>query len=286
MSASAGTTRPSARWWRPFRTPASWACRLLVAILGAQAASPTIITIAFDMIVTSSLCIVLSRLDGADEHGAAKAVRQALRRHPAEPDALGHPAGRCGIRHAGSRCRGRWIARSRCSPRPRRRWPCSRSAPCWRVRPLLAREHRASAAVAEAMGSAYVANPAGAVARRAAGGRDQARGAPAVGLRRRTGRDGARSAAGAPGAWSPSCWSPRCPARATCRCSPSVSAPTTGGSPASFSGPPSRPSSPFRWRSAGCGRGWRYGVSTPSLYGSASDSSSQRDMSRPCVPSQ
>src|SRR6516225_7366342 len=52
---------------------------LLVAILGAQAATPTIISIAFDMIVTSSLCIALSRLDGADEHGAAKAVRQALR---------------------------------------------------------------------------------------------------------------------------------------------------------------------------------------------------------------
>src|SRR4030095_16577361 len=33
---------------------------LLVAILGAQAASPIIITIAFDMIVTSSLCIFLS----------------------------------------------------------------------------------------------------------------------------------------------------------------------------------------------------------------------------------
>ena len=25
--ASAGTTRPSARWWRPSPTPASWACR-------------------------------------------------------------------------------------------------------------------------------------------------------------------------------------------------------------------------------------------------------------------
>ena len=52
---------------------------LLVAILGAQAATPTIISISFDMIVTSSLCIALSRLDAADEHGGGKALRQALR---------------------------------------------------------------------------------------------------------------------------------------------------------------------------------------------------------------
>jgi malonate transporter len=52
---------------------------LLAALLGPGVAGPVIITIAFDMVVTSSLCIALSRLDGADEHGAAKAVRQALR---------------------------------------------------------------------------------------------------------------------------------------------------------------------------------------------------------------
>jgi malonate transporter and related proteins len=52
---------------------------LLIAILGTQAASPMIITIAFDLVVTSSLCIALSRLAGADEHGASRAVRQALR---------------------------------------------------------------------------------------------------------------------------------------------------------------------------------------------------------------
>ncbi|MEP6720605.1 MAG: AEC family transporter [Variovorax sp.] len=52
---------------------------LLSAILGAQAAGPVIITITFDMVITSSLCIALSRLDGADEHGASKAMRQALR---------------------------------------------------------------------------------------------------------------------------------------------------------------------------------------------------------------
>ncbi len=52
---------------------------LLVALLGAQAAGPAIVTIMVDMVVTSSLCIALSRLDGADEHGAAKAARLALK---------------------------------------------------------------------------------------------------------------------------------------------------------------------------------------------------------------
>lgn len=52
---------------------------LLAALLGPAAAGPVIITVAFDMVVTSSLCIALSRLDGADERGAAGAVKQALR---------------------------------------------------------------------------------------------------------------------------------------------------------------------------------------------------------------
>ncbi|RYF41237.1 MAG: AEC family transporter [Comamonadaceae bacterium] len=52
---------------------------LLVALLGSQAAGPTIVTIVIDMLVTSSLCIALSRLDGADEHGAARAGRLALK---------------------------------------------------------------------------------------------------------------------------------------------------------------------------------------------------------------
>jgi len=52
---------------------------LLVALLGAAAAGPAIVTIAIDMLITSSLCIALSRLDGADEHGVAKAARLALR---------------------------------------------------------------------------------------------------------------------------------------------------------------------------------------------------------------
>jgi predicted permease len=52
---------------------------LLVALLGAQAAGPAIVTIMVDMVITSSLCIALSQLDGADEHGAARAARMALK---------------------------------------------------------------------------------------------------------------------------------------------------------------------------------------------------------------
>lgn len=52
---------------------------LLVALLGGQAAGPMIVTIVVDMLVTSSLCIALSRLDGADTHGMAVAGRQALK---------------------------------------------------------------------------------------------------------------------------------------------------------------------------------------------------------------
>ena len=52
---------------------------LLVALLGAQSAGPVILTMAIDMIITTSLCIALSRLDGADAHGAAVAVKKALR---------------------------------------------------------------------------------------------------------------------------------------------------------------------------------------------------------------
>lgn len=51
---------------------------LLVALLGAQAAGPAILTILIDLVITSSLCIALSRLDGADEHGAANAAKKAL----------------------------------------------------------------------------------------------------------------------------------------------------------------------------------------------------------------
>src|SRR6195952_3330803 len=52
---------------------------LLVALLGDAAAGPAIATIMVDLVVTSSLCIALSRLDSADGHGASRAIRQALR---------------------------------------------------------------------------------------------------------------------------------------------------------------------------------------------------------------
>ena len=52
---------------------------LLVALLGAQAAGPAIVTILVDLVVTSSLCIALSRLGSADIHGAEVAARKALR---------------------------------------------------------------------------------------------------------------------------------------------------------------------------------------------------------------
>ena len=52
---------------------------LLVALLGAQAAGPAIVTIVVDLLVTSSLCIALSRLDSADSHGAEVAAKNALK---------------------------------------------------------------------------------------------------------------------------------------------------------------------------------------------------------------
>jgi malonate transporter len=52
---------------------------LLVALLGAPAAGPAILTIMIDLVITSSLCIALSRLDGADEHGVEKAAKNAMR---------------------------------------------------------------------------------------------------------------------------------------------------------------------------------------------------------------
>ncbi len=52
---------------------------LLVALLGPAAAGPAIVTIVVDMIITTSLCIALSRLDGADEHGVSRALKNALK---------------------------------------------------------------------------------------------------------------------------------------------------------------------------------------------------------------
>ena len=58
---------------------------LLVALLGAPAAGPAIVTITIDMVLTSSLCIALSRLDGAGAQGAGRAARLALKGVVANP---------------------------------------------------------------------------------------------------------------------------------------------------------------------------------------------------------
>ncbi len=52
---------------------------LLVALLGPAAAGPAIATIMVDLLVTSSLCVALSRLDGAGMHGVSVAARNAAR---------------------------------------------------------------------------------------------------------------------------------------------------------------------------------------------------------------
>lgn len=52
---------------------------LLVSLLGPPAAGPVILTMLIDMVITTSLCLALSRLDGAQEHGVGKAAKSALR---------------------------------------------------------------------------------------------------------------------------------------------------------------------------------------------------------------
>lgn len=58
---------------------------LLVALMSSEAAGPVILTILIDMVVTTSLCLALSRLDGVDTHGASKALKSALKGVLANP---------------------------------------------------------------------------------------------------------------------------------------------------------------------------------------------------------
>ena len=58
---------------------------LLTALLGAASAGPAIATILVDIVITSSLCVALSRLDGAGIDGAGRAAKQALRRAASNP---------------------------------------------------------------------------------------------------------------------------------------------------------------------------------------------------------
>ncbi|MGY0195738.1 AEC family transporter [Leptothrix sp. BB-4] len=52
---------------------------LLVDLLGQRAAAPAIVSMSVDMIVTTSLCIALSRLGVAGSHGAGEAAMKALK---------------------------------------------------------------------------------------------------------------------------------------------------------------------------------------------------------------
>ena len=58
---------------------------LLVALLGPKAAGPAIVTILVDMVITTSLCIALSRLDGHDGASAGRAAKNALKGVAANP---------------------------------------------------------------------------------------------------------------------------------------------------------------------------------------------------------
>ncbi|MBE7942040.1 AEC family transporter [Ramlibacter aquaticus] len=58
---------------------------LLVAMLGQRAAAPAIVALSVDMVLTSSLCIALSRLDLQGAGQARHALAQALRGMAANP---------------------------------------------------------------------------------------------------------------------------------------------------------------------------------------------------------
>ena len=58
---------------------------LLVAFIGSSAAGPAIVTIVVDLVVVTSLCIALSRLDSAGLQGAGQAARNALKGVAANP---------------------------------------------------------------------------------------------------------------------------------------------------------------------------------------------------------
>ena len=58
---------------------------LLVALLGPSSAGPAIVSIIADLLFTSSLCIALSRMDGAGEHGFRQAAFNALKGVLANP---------------------------------------------------------------------------------------------------------------------------------------------------------------------------------------------------------
>jgi hypothetical protein len=61
---------------------------LLVALLGSAAAGPAILTMLVDMVITSSLCVALSRLDEGEGHGREAMIdagKKALKGAAANP---------------------------------------------------------------------------------------------------------------------------------------------------------------------------------------------------------
>lgn len=58
---------------------------LLTTLLGEASAGPVIATLSVDIVLTSSLCVGLSRLDGAGSHGVWRATQQALSRAASNP---------------------------------------------------------------------------------------------------------------------------------------------------------------------------------------------------------
>ena len=106
---------------------------LLVALLGARAAGPIIVTIVVDLVITSSLCIALSRLDSADEHGFAHAAQNALKGMLFNPMPwailLGGMASAISLELPGPVSRPSPCSRMRLRP-----WRCSPLARCWRAR--------------------------------------------------------------------------------------------------------------------------------------------------------
>lgn len=58
---------------------------LLVALLGPAASGPVIVTLVVDLVITSSLCIAVSRLGHGGGSGSAAALRKALRGIAANP---------------------------------------------------------------------------------------------------------------------------------------------------------------------------------------------------------
>jgi malonate transporter len=58
---------------------------MLVALLGAKAAGPAIITIVIDIVITTSLCVALSRLGSSSADGAIASLKNSLRGMASNP---------------------------------------------------------------------------------------------------------------------------------------------------------------------------------------------------------